>query len=111
MNKKTKANFFFDEETTCSLRKSHALIQESVFFWEEKMNDVINEIDAIESQPEWMPDREGRYAELTHEIEFIVCKLQREEKEAEILQDSVNKLLAENLFNKFKKINDKKSED
>lgn len=107
---KNKANLFLDEETTNSLRKSHALIQETVFFWEERMNDVIDEIETIETLPDWMPDRESKYAELTEEMEFIVCKLKQEEKETECLQDTTNKLLAEGLFNKFKKIDDKKSE-
>jgi len=109
MNKK-KANLFLDAGTIDSLRKSHALIQETVFFWEEKMNDVINEIETIEVLPDWTPDRECKYAELTEEMEFIVVKLRREEKEAETLEDTTNKLLAEGLFNKFKKINDKEGE-
>ena len=109
MNKK-KANLFLDAETTDSLRKSHALIQETVFFWEERMNDIVDEIEVIEEFPDWMPDRECKYAELTEQMEFIVSKLQQEEKEAETLQDTTNKLLAEELFKKFKKIDDEKSE-
>ena len=107
---KNKANLFLDEETTDSLRKSHALIQETVFFWEERMNDVINEIEETEALPDWTPDKECKYAELTEQMEFIVSKLKQEERETENLQDTTNKLLAEGLFNKFKKIDDEKSE-
>ena len=65
------------------------------------MNDIINEIEVTEELPDWIPDRECKYAELTEQMEFIVSKLQQEEKEAEALQDTTNKLLAEGLFKKF----------
>ena len=91
------------------LLKSHALIHETIRFWESRMDFVVQEIEEAENMPDWMPDKEMTYDVLTREMEFIVSKLGGEEREIERLEEDTNKLLAEMLFVSFKKIDEKKS--
>ena len=93
------------------LLKSHALIHESIRFWEARMDFVIQEMEKIENMPDWMPDKEMTYHTLTEEMELIVFKLAGEEREVERLEEDTNKLLAEILFSSFKKLDEKESQE
>jgi hypothetical protein len=113
MNKKKskKPKDLIPKEKRDIILKSHALIHESIRFWEARMDFVIREIEEVENMPDWMPDKEMTYHTLTKEMELIVSKLGVEEREIEKLEEDTNKLLAEILFVSFKKIDDKKSQE
>ncbi len=91
--------------------KSHALIHESIRFWEARMDFVIRKIEEVENMPDWMPDKEMTYHTLIEEMELIVSKLTGEEREVERLEEDTNKLLAEILFSSFKKLDEKENQE
>ena len=91
--------------------KSHALIHESIRFWESRMDLIDQEMQEVEAMPDWMPDKEISYDSLTKEMQLVVCKIMGEEREVERLEEDTNKLLAEILFISFKKIDEKKSQE
>ena len=93
------------------LLKSHALIHETIRFWEARMDFIVQEIEEMETMPDWMPDKEMTYHALTEEMELIVFKLAGEEREVERLEEDTNKLLAEILFSSFKKLDEKESQE
>jgi len=115
MNKKESkgAKDLMPKEKRDIILKAHAVIHETIRFWEARMDLIDQEMQEIESMPDWMPDKEVSYASLVKEMQLIVCKLAGEEREIEKLEEDTNKLLAEILFNKisFKKVNDKSQED
>jgi hypothetical protein len=113
MNKKKskQAKDLIPKEKREMLLKSHALIHETIRFWESRMDFVVQEIEEAENMPDWMPDKEMTYDVLTREMEFIVSKLGGEEREIERLEEDTNKLLAEMLFVSFKKIDEKKTKE
>jgi len=93
------------------LLKSHALIHESIRFWEARMDFVIQEMEEVESMDDWTPDKEMAYHTLSKELELIVSKIAGEEREIEKLEEDTNKLLAEVLFVSFKKLDEKKNQE
>ena len=97
---------FIPKEKKDELLKAHALIQETVRFWEAKMDYIIEQIEETENMPDWMPDKEMTYHVLTEELEQAASKIAREEKEVEKLEEDTNKLLAEILLGSFKKLNE-----
>ena len=113
MNKKKskQAKDLIPKEKKEMLLKSHALIHETIRFWESRMDFIVQEMEEAENMPDWMPDKEMTYHALTNEMEFIVSKLAGEEREIERLEENTNKLLAEMLFVSFKKMDDKKSQE
>jgi len=105
--KKTKQlKDLIPKEKKDELLKAHALIQETVRFWESRMDSVLEQMEEIESSSEWMPDEEMEYHALSKDIELIMLKIKGEEKEVEKLEENTNKLLAEILFGSFKKLNE-----
>ena len=113
MNKKKpkRAKGLIPKEKKEMLLKSHALIHESIRFWEARMDFIVQEMEEAENMPDWMPDREMTYHTLTKEVEFIASKLEGEAREVDRLEESTNKLLAETLFASFKKIDEKKTKE
>ena len=113
MNKKKpkRAKDLIPKEKKDIILKSHALIHETIRFWESRMDFIVQEMEEAENMPDWMPDKEMTYHALTNEMEFIVSKLAGEEREIERLEESTNKLLAEMLFVSFKKMDEKKSQE
>ena len=113
MNKKKprQVKDLIPKEKKDILLKSHALIHETIRFWESRMDLIVQEMEEIETMPDWMPDKEITYDALTKQMELIVCKLAGEEQEIEKLEEDTNKLLAEMLFVSFKKMDEKKSQE
>ena len=113
MNKKKskQAKDLIPKEKKEMILKSHALIHETIRFWESRMDFIVQEMEEAENMPDWMPDKEMTYHTLTNEMEFIVSKLAGEEREIEKLEENTNKLLAEMLFTSFKKLDEKKSQE
>ena len=115
MNKKKSkaAKDLMPKEKRDIILKAHAIIHETIRFWEARMDLIDQEMQEIESMPDWMPDKEVSYDSLVKEMQLVVCKLAVEEREIEKLEQDTNELLAEILFNKisFKKVDDKKSQE
>ena len=76
MNKKKpkQAKDLIPKEKKDILLKSHALIHETIRFWESRMDFIIQKIEEAENMPDWMPDKEMTYHALTEEMEFIVSR-------------------------------------
>ena len=113
MNKKKskQAKDLIPKEKKEIILKAHALIHETIRFWEARMDFIIQEMEETENMPDWMPDREMTYHALAKEVEFIASKLVGEEREVEKLEEDTNKLLAETLFASFKKMDEKKTKE
>jgi len=86
------------------LQASHDVIEDTIIFWESKMDYVIERMNEAEEIPDWHPDKEDTYHELNLEMQFILKKLEAEESEIDLLEERTNRLLAEKLFKKFKRI-------
>ena len=98
--KKTDACKTLKEE----LQASHAIIAETIVFWEGEMDKVVERMNEAEEIPDWHPNKEDSYHELNLEMQFILKKLEAEESEIDLLEERTNRLLAEKLFKKFKRI-------
>ena len=92
------------------LIESHHIIDDTICFWEDKMNDVIEEMNRAEEIPEWHPDKEDTYHNLNLQMQFILKKLESEEQEIESLEEQTNRLLADKIFKKFKRIDGEKKD-
>jgi len=93
------------------LQESHNLIEDSIAFWEEQMNVVIQKMDEAEKYPDWHPEKtEERYHDLNVEMMFLLKRLQNEEKEIDNLEEKTNRLLADKIFKKFKRVDGSKKE-
>jgi predicted nucleic acid-binding Zn-ribbon protein len=86
------------------LLASHDVIEDTVIFWESRMDDIIQRMNEAEEIPDWHPNKEDTYHELNLEMQFILKKLEAEESEIDSLEERTNRLLAEKLFKKFKRI-------
>jgi predicted nucleic acid-binding Zn-ribbon protein len=98
--KKTDACKTLKEE----LQASHDIIAETIVFWEGEMDKVVERMNEAEEIPDWHPNKEDSYHELNLEMQFILKKLEAEESEINLLEERTNRLLAEKLFKKFKRI-------
>ena len=83
------------------IKESHLLIQDTILFWQSKMDDVIERMNASDSIPDWHPKKEDVYHELNLEMQFILTKLEAEEREVDLLEEKTNKFLAAELFKKI----------
>jgi hypothetical protein len=110
MNKKKTAISNLKEAKALreEIKESHLLIQDTIIFWQSKMDDVIERMNASDSIPDWHPKKEDVYHELNLEMQFILTKLEAEEREVDILEEKTNKFLAAELFKKIS--NGKKKE-
>ena len=90
---------------------NHKVIEETIIFWESKMNEVIEKMAEADQLPDWHPDKENIYHELNLEMQFILKKLESEEKEIDSLEEKTNRLLADKLFRKFKRVDGRKKEE
>ena len=91
--------------------ENHNVIEETIMFWENRMNGVIDEMGQVDQLPDWHPDKEDSYHELNLEMQFILKKLESEEKEIDSLEEKTNRLLADKLFRKFKRVDGRKKEE
>jgi len=93
------------------LQESHDLIEESIAFWEEQMNVVIKKMEEAEQYPDWHPQKtEEAYHSLNLDMQFILKRLQNEEQEIDSLEEKTNRLLADKIFKKFKRVDGSKKE-
>jgi hypothetical protein len=86
------------------LQASHDIIADTIVFWEGKMDAVIEGMNEAEEMQDWHPNKEDAYHELNLEMQFILKKLEAEESEIDLLEERTNRLLADKLFKKFKRI-------
>jgi hypothetical protein len=91
--------------------EKHNVIEETVAFWEDRMNTVIDKMSEADQLPDWHPDKEDTYHELNIDMQFILKKLESEEKEIDSLEEKTNRLLADKLFRKFKRVDGRKKEE
>jgi len=102
MNKKNKKPRKTIRE---ELNESHDLIHESLAFWEEQMNVVIKKMDEAEKYPDWHPENtEEKYHKLNLDMQFVLKRLENEEREIDKLEEKTNRLLADSIFKKFKRV-------
>ena len=92
------------------LQESSRMIDHSIAFWEEQMDVVIKKMDEAEQYPDWHPQKtEEVYHQLNLDMQFILKRLQNEEREIDTLEEKTNRLLADKIFKKFKRVDgDKK---
>ena len=90
------------------IKESHLLIEDTIVFWQMKMDDVVDKMNKADNIPDWHPEKEDVYHELNLEMQFILSKLEAEEREVDILEEKTNKFLAAELFKKIS--NGKKKE-
>jgi uncharacterized protein YbcC (UPF0753/DUF2309 family) len=93
------------------LMEKHNVIEETVVFWEDRMNTVIDKMSVTDQLPDWHPNKEDSYHELNMDMQFILKKLESEEKEIDSLEEKTNRLLADKLFRKFKRVDGRKKEE
>ena len=106
MNKKNKKPQKTIKE---QLQESSRIIDESIAFWEEQMDVVIKKMDETEEYPNWHPQKtEEAYNELNGDMQFILKRLQNEEREIDTLEEKTNRLLADKIFKKFKRVDGNK---
>ena len=67
------------------------IILESINFWETKMEKCFAECDEIEEN-QWLPDLDERILSLRKEMNFILNKVQAEERELDRLDESISEL-------------------
>jgi hypothetical protein len=111
MNKKIKT--LLSEDVREHLVEQHSLIQNSIDFWEERMDSVVDNMNELDSSQNLYSEEqlEGAFNKLTTEMQFILKKLELEEREVSLLEDKTNKLLAQKLFKSFKKVDGDKNKD
>ena len=91
------------------LQESSRMIDQSIAFWEEQMDVVIKKMDETEEYPNWHPQKtEEAYNELNGDMQFILKRLQNEEREIDTLEEKTNRLLADKIFKKFKRVDGNK---
>jgi hypothetical protein len=90
------------------IKESHLLIEDTIAFWQRKMDDIVDKMNKADNIPDWHPKKEDVYHELNLEMQFILSKLEAEEREVDKLEEKTNKFLAAELFKKIS--NGKKKE-
>jgi hypothetical protein len=111
MNKKIKT--LLSEDVREHLVEQHSLIQSSIDFWEERMDSVVDNMNELDSSQNLYSEEqlERAFNKLTIDMQFILKKLELEEREVSLLEDKTNKLLAQKLFKSFKKVDGDKNKD
>jgi len=111
MNKKIKT--LLSEDVRDYLQEQHDVIRNSIDFWEERMDSVVNKMNELDtSQGLYSEEQlESSFNTLTQKMQFILKRLESEEQEVLRLEEKTNKLLAQKLFKSFKKINGNKDKD
>tara|TARA_B100001939_G_scaffold148590_1_gene128594 strand:- start:4893 stop:5180 length:288 start_codon:yes stop_codon:yes gene_type:complete len=70
------------------------VILESISFWETRMNKCFDECDEIEEN-QWLPNLDEKTSNLRKEMQFILNKVNAEERELDILDEGISKLYKE----------------
>ena len=70
------------------------IILESIIFWETKMEKCFAECDEIEEN-QWLPDLDEKISTVRKEMQLILNKIHAEERELDILDESIAKLYKE----------------
>ena len=70
------------------------IILESINFWETKMEKCFAECDKIEEN-QWLPDLDEKISNVRKEMQLILGKVHAEERELDILDESIAKLYKE----------------
>ena len=70
------------------------IILESISFWEARMNKCFDECDEIEKN-QWLPNLNERTSNVKKEMQLILSKVHAEERELDILDESIAKLYKE----------------
>ena len=111
MNKKIKT--LLSEDIRQYLVEQHDLIRNSIDFWEERMDSVVNRMNELDSNQNLYSEEqlESSFSQLTAEMQFVLKRLESEEQEVIRLEEKTNKLLAQKLFKSFKKIDGDKNKD
>ena len=70
------------------------VILESISFWEARMNKCFAECDEIEEN-QWLPNLNEKISTVRKEMQLILGKVHAEERELDILDESIAKLYKE----------------
>ena len=111
MNKKIKT--ILGEDIRQYLLEQHDVIRNSIDFWEERMDSIVNRMNELDSNQNLYSEEqlESSFTQLTTEMQFVLKRLEGEEHEVVKLEEKTNKLLAQKLFKSFKKIDGDKDKD
>ena len=111
MNKKIKT--LLSEDIRFYIQEQHDVIRNSIDFWEERMDSIVNKMNELDSNQDLYSEEqlESSFSQLTDEMQFILKRLEGEEQEVVKLEEKTNKLLAQKLFKSFKKIDGDKGKD
>ena len=111
MNKKIKT--ILGEDIRQHLLEQHDVIRNSIDFWEERMDSIVNRMNELDSNQNLYSEEqlESSFTQLTTEMQFVLKRLECEEHEVVKLEEKTNKFLAQKLFKSFKKIDGDKDKD
>ena len=111
MNKKIKT--ILGEDIRQYLLEQHDVIRNSIDFWEERMDSIVNRMNELDSNQNLYSEEqlESSFTQLTTEMQFVLKRLENEEHEVIKLEEKTNKFLAKKLFKSFKKIDGDKDKD
>ena len=100
MNKKIKT--ILGEDIRQYLLEQHDVIRNSIDFWEERMDSVVNRMNEADSNQSLYSEEQldSVFTQLTQEMQFILKRLENEEHEVIKLEEKTNKFLA-SMFTAF----------
>jgi len=71
-----------------ALNEQIELVNESILFWEKRIEDLFDEIDEVEEES-WRPDFEERISSLMEKMETLLKRMCTEERIVEKLDEKI----------------------
>tara|TARA_B100000678_G_C17735760_1_gene312550 strand:- start:112 stop:417 length:306 start_codon:yes stop_codon:yes gene_type:complete len=73
------------------LNEQIELVNKSIYFWENRIENIFEEIDQVEEEP-WRPDFNERVSLLMHKMETLLKRMCTEERIVEELDKKIRKV-------------------
>ena len=84
------------------LNEQIELVNKSIYFWENRIENIFEEIDQVEEEP-WRPDFEERVSLLMQKMETLLKRMCTEERIVEELDKKIQKAHRRIFIPDFKK--------
>ena len=85
-----------------NLNEQIELVNKSIYFWENRIENIFEEIDQVEEEP-WRPDFEERVSLLMQKMETLLKRMCTEERIVEELDKKIQKVHRRIFIPDFKK--------
>ena len=85
---KQKPNIKKSLEELKALNEQIELVNDSILFWEKRIEDLFDEIDEVEEES-WRPDFEERISSLMEKMETLLKRMCTEERIVEKLDEKI----------------------